>query len=56
MHDTIQPLRLECGFGLLRDPEGVEVFFCHSALPSPDHRAPLAVGRVVEFEAEPRPT
>lgn len=55
MHGTIQPLRLERGFGLLRDPEGVELFFHHSALPSPDHCATLAVGMVVQFEAEPSP-
>jgi cold shock CspA family protein len=55
MHGTIQILRLEHGFGLLRVPEGVEVFFHHGALPSPDHRPPLAVGRVVEFEVEPSP-
>jgi hypothetical protein len=55
MHGTIQTLRLEHGFGLLRVPEGVEVFFHHGALPSPDHRPPLAVGRVVGFEVEPSP-
>lgn len=56
MHGTIQTLRLEHGFGLLRDSECVEFFFYHSALPSPNHSAPLAIGIVVEFEAEPSPT
>jgi cold shock CspA family protein len=53
MQGTIHSLRLERGFGFLRDSEGVEVFFHHSALPSPDHFVTLTVGMVVEFEAEP---
>jgi cold shock CspA family protein len=53
MQGTIQTLCLEHGFGFLRDPEGVKVLFHHSALPSPDHVVTLAVGMVVEFEAEP---
>jgi cold shock CspA family protein len=53
MQGTIHYIRLERGFGFLRDPEGVEIFFHHSALPSPDHFVTLAVGMVVEFEAEP---
>jgi cold shock CspA family protein len=52
MHGTIQTLRLERGFGFLQDSEGIEVLFHHSALPSPDHFVSLAVGMVVEFEAE----
>ena len=55
MQGTIQTIRLERGFGFLRDPEGGEVFFHHSALPSPDHFATLKVGMVVEFEAEHGP-
>ncbi len=54
-HDTIQTMRTDRGFGFLRDTEGVEVLFHHSALPSPDHFATLAVGMMVEFEAEADP-
>jgi cold shock CspA family protein len=53
MQGTIQAIRAERGFGFLRDIGGVEVFFHHSALPSPEHFATLKVGMVVEFEAEP---
>ncbi len=53
MQGTIQTLRLERGFGFLRDSEGIEVLFHHSALPSPDYFASLTVGVAVEFEAEP---
>jgi CspA family cold shock protein len=53
MQGTIQTIRAERGFGFLRDTEGGEVFFHHSALPSPEHFATLKVGMVVEFEAEP---
>jgi CspA family cold shock protein len=53
MQGTIQSLRIERGFGFIRDVEGGEVFFHHSALPSPEDFAALAVGMVVEFEAEP---
>jgi CspA family cold shock protein len=55
MQGTIQTMRVERGFGFLRDPEGGEVFFHHSALLSPDHFATLTVGMVVEFEAEHGP-
>jgi cold shock CspA family protein len=55
MHGTIPTLCLERGFGLLQDPEGVELFSHHSALPSPDRCTTLAVRMVVEFEAEPGP-
>ena len=55
MQGTIQSIRAERGFGFIRDVEGGEVFFHHSALPSPDHFATLTVGMVVEFEAEPSP-
>ena len=53
MQGTIQTIRAERGFGFLRDTEGGEVFFHHSALPSPEHFATLKIGMVVEFEAEP---
>lgn len=53
MQGTIQSVRAERGFGFIRDVEGGEVFFHHSALASPEHFASLAVGMVVEFEAEP---
>ena len=55
MQGTIQSIRTERGFGFIRDVKGGEVFFHHSALPSPDHFSTLAVGMVVEFEAEPSP-
>jgi cold shock protein len=52
MQGTIHTIRAERGFGFLRDIEGGQVFFHHSALPSPEHFATLKVGVVVEFEAE----
>jgi cold shock CspA family protein len=55
MQGTIQRIRAERGFGFLRDTEGTEVFFHRSAPPSPDHFATLAIGMVVEFEAEVGP-
>jgi cold shock protein len=55
MQGTIQSLRTERGFGFIRDVKGGEVFFHHTALPSPDHFAALTIGMVVEFEAEPGP-
>jgi CspA family cold shock protein len=53
MQGTIQVIHAERGFGFLRDTEGGEVFFHHSALPYPEPFAPLKVGMMVEFEAEP---
>ena len=35
--------------------KGGEVFFHHTALPSPDYFAALTIGIVVEFEGEPSP-
>jgi cold shock protein len=55
MQGTIKSLRVERGFGFIRDVKGDEIFFHHSALPSPNQFATLAVGMVVEFEAEPGP-
>jgi cold shock CspA family protein len=55
MQGTIQSLRTERGFGCIRDLQGSEVFFHHTALPSPDHFAGLTVGMMVAFEAEPSP-
>ena len=55
MQGTIENLRTEPGFGFIRDVQGGEGFFHHTALPSPDYFAALAIGRVVEFEAEPSP-
>jgi CspA family cold shock protein len=55
MQGTIQSLRTERGCGCIRDVQGGEVFFHHTALPSPDHFAALTIGTVVEFEAEPGP-
>jgi cold shock CspA family protein len=55
MQGTIQTIRVERGFGFLRDSGGGEVFFHHTALPSPDHFANLRVGMVVEFAAEHSP-
>lgn len=53
MHGTIQRIHTERGFGFIRDITGGEVFFHHSALPSLDLFNILAVGMMVEFEAEP---
>ena len=53
MQGTIESLRAERGFGFIRDVQGGEVFFHHTALPSPDQFAALAIGMEVEFEAEP---
>jgi cold shock CspA family protein len=55
MQGTIQHIRAERGFGVLRDAAGAEGFSHHSALPSPDHFATLGVGMTVEFEAEMGP-
>jgi cold shock protein len=55
MHGTIKSLRTERGFGFIRDVQGGEVFFHHTALPSPNHFAALTIGTVVEFEVEPSP-
>ena len=55
MQGTIQSIRAERGFGFLRDTAGAEVSSHYSALPSPDHFATLAVGMMVEFEAERGP-
>jgi CspA family cold shock protein len=55
MQGTIQSLRTERGFGFIRDVQGNEVFFHHTALPAPDQFAALTIGMVVEFEAEPGP-
>jgi CspA family cold shock protein len=55
MQGTIQRLRSERGFGFIQDGQGNEVFFHHTALPSPDHFAALTIGTTVEFEAEPGP-
>jgi cold shock protein len=55
MQGTIESLRTERGFGFIRDVQGGEVFFHHTALPSPDHFAVLTIGMVVEFEGEPSP-
>jgi cold shock protein len=55
MQGTIKSLRTERGFGFIRDVQGGEVFFHHTALPSPDHFAALTIGTVVEFEAESGP-
>jgi cold shock CspA family protein len=55
MQGTIQSLRTERGFGFIRDVKGGEVFFHHTALPSPDHFAALTIGMVVEFEAAASP-
>jgi cold shock CspA family protein len=55
MQGTIQSLRMERGFGFLRDGKGGDVFVHHTALPSPKHVAALTIGMTVEFEAEPGP-
>ncbi len=55
MHGTIQSIRMERGFGFLRDTEGAEVFFHRSALTPPERFATLEVGMQVEFEPEAGP-
>jgi cold shock protein len=55
MHGTIHSIRLERGFGFLRDTEGAEVFFHRSALTPPESFVTLAVGMQVEFEPEAGP-
>jgi CspA family cold shock protein len=55
MQGTIQSLRTERGFGFIRDVQGGEVFFHHTALPTPDDFATLRIGMMVEFEAEASP-
>jgi CspA family cold shock protein len=55
MQGTIQTIHAERGFGFLRDPKGAEIFFHRSAVTLPASFATLAVGMVVEFEAEPGP-
>jgi CspA family cold shock protein len=55
MQGTIQSLRTERGFGFIRDGQGNQVFFHHTALPSPDLFAALTIGTAVEFEVEPAP-
>lgn len=55
MQGTIQTIRAERGFGFLRDTKGAEIFFHRSAVTPPASFSTLAVGMVVEFEAEPGP-
>jgi CspA family cold shock protein len=55
MQGTIQSMRTERGFGFLRDTTGAEVFFHHSVVTPPARFDTLAVGMVVEFEAEAGP-
>jgi cold shock CspA family protein len=51
-HGTIQTIHAKRGFGFIRNPEGVKVFFRRSALSPPASFASLAVGVRVEFEPE----
>ena len=55
MQGTIQSLRTERGFGFIRDVQGGEVFFHHTALSSRHHFAALTIGALVELETEPGP-
>lgn len=55
MQGTIQTIRTERGFGFLRDTQGAEVFFHHSAVTLPARFDTLEVGMMVEFEAESGP-
>ena len=55
MQGTIQGLRTERGFGFIRDVQGGEVFFHHTALPSPDHFAALTIGTAVTRRRSTRP-
>ena len=49
----IESLRTERGLGFIRDVQGGEVFFHHTAPLSPYYFATLPIGTVVEFEVEP---
>jgi cold shock CspA family protein len=53
MQGTVESLRTERGFGFVRDVQGGEVIFRHTALLSPDYFATLPIGTVVAFEVEP---
>jgi cold shock CspA family protein len=55
MQGTIQTIHAKRGFGFIRDPEGVKVFFRRNALTPPASFASLAVGVRVEFEPESGP-
>jgi CspA family cold shock protein len=55
MQGTIQSIHAERVFGFIRDTEGCDVFFHHASVTLPDRFDTLAVGMVVEFEAEPGP-
>ena len=55
MQGTIQSIRIERGFGFIRDTEGAEIFFHRRALTPPERFATLAVGMRVEFEPESGP-
>lgn len=58
MQGTIESIRAERGFGFIRNAEGGDAFFHffhHTAVTLPDRYDALAVGMVVEFEAERGP-
>ena len=55
MQGIIQSIRAERGFGFIRDAEGGDVFFHRTAVTLPNRFDALAVGMVVEFEAEASP-
>ena len=55
MQGTIQSIRIERGFGFIRDTEGAEIFFHRSALTPPERFDTLEVGMQVEFEPESGP-
>ena len=55
MQGIIQSIRAERDFGFIRDAEGGDVFFHRTAVMLPNRFDALAVGTVVEFEAESGP-
>jgi CspA family cold shock protein len=52
MQGTMQTIYVERGFGFIRDTDGGDVFFHHSALIPPENFATLEVEIGVEFEPE----
>lgn len=55
MQGTMERMRTEPGFGLLRDTMSTEVFSHHCVVIPPDLFASLAVGMVVQCEAKAGP-
>jgi cold shock CspA family protein len=56
MQGRLQTRHAEPGFGILQDVKGAEIGRHRGAVTPPAGIVTLAVGMVVEFEAEPGPT